>query len=307
MKESEIKHALEKIHWAILGALDTIDRYNDIVTEHLEKTGNETEEAVKLVISLCDYMIDDGKIELSEDLQIIHDEATKITCGEYGEIPKEAKTDELQPLLDRILINIANIRLEIQHYWEWEAQNKADSSATDKGMGNNATTNPQTPPAAKETQLSVLPPYTPKSVGRPTGDFVTTIKDTYKDKAEIIKEHTKTALETMTDPKAVIALFIVYFQNDILKQCPTYWQTLRLLDIEADTDREKANLCPFGSYQGYDRQRALYFAQGNKSLNATNIEQNSDISSCIQAANSIYITLRVKLTLTPQKEIPKGA
>ena len=189
-------------------------------------------------------------------------------------------------------------------------QKKADSSATGKGMDNNAATNPQTPPAAQETpQVAVMHPYTRKHVGRPTGDFVTTIKDTYKGKADIIQEHTKTALETMTDPKAVIALFIVYFQNDIIKQCPTYWQTLRLLDIIADTNRDKEKLCPFGMHQQFDKLRNIYFDSNNcyLSLNETDIEQENNISNYIQAANDTFAALLAKLIPTPQKKARKGA
>ena len=189
-----------------------------------------------------------------------------------------------------------------------QPQKKADSSATGTGMGNNATTNPQTPPAAQKTaKLSILPPYTPKTKGRNAGIFANTIAIAYKDKADIIQEHTKNALENMTDPKAVIALFIVYFKKNILKQCPTYWQALRLLDIEADTDREKTKQCPFGSYQGYDRQRALFFSQGNRSLNETGIEQDNDISSYIQAANNTYMTLLAKLDQPHEEQARQGA
>lgn len=189
-----------------------------------------------------------------------------------------------------------------------QAQKKADSSATDTGMSNNATTPPQTPPATQETpQFSILPPYKPEPKGRKAGLFAKTIADPYKDKADIIQEHTKTALANMTDPKAVIALFIVYFRNGILKQCPTYWEALRLLGIEADTDREKAKHCPFGSYQGYDRVRPLYFAIGNRSLNETIIEQDNDISSFIKAANSTYTALLAKLNQTHEEQARQGA
>ena len=186
----------------------------------------------------------------------------------------------------------------------WKAEKKADSSAIGTGMGNNATTPPQTPPAAKETpQLSILPQH--KSVGRPTGDFANTISDTYKDKADIIQEHTKTALANMTDPKAVIALFIVYFKNGILKQCPTYWQALRLIGL--DNDKEK--LCPFGKHQQLGRLRNIYFDPNKSylSLNETDRKQDNDISSFIQAANSTYTALLAKLNQTHEEQARQGA
>ena len=195
-------------------------------------------------------------------------------------------------------------------YEPTQPQKKADSSVTGTGMGNNATTPPQTPPATKETtQLSILPPYKPKPVGRPAGDFVKTIANGYTDKADIIQEHTETALANMTDPKAVITLFIVYFRKGILKQCPTYWQALRLLDIKGETNIDKESLCPFGTHHQFDRLRKIYFDPNDSylSLNKTSREQDNDISSYLQAANNTYTALLAKLIPTPQKKARKGA
>ena len=189
-----------------------------------------------------------------------------------------------------------------------QPQKKADSGTTGDGMGSNVATNSQTPPAAKEApQLAI---YTTKPVGRPTEDFAKNIADSYKDKdkADIIQKHTKNALESMTDPKAVIALFIVYFKNSILKQCPTYWQTIGLLDIEANDRLEKAKLCPFGSYQGYDRQRRIYFNESDSYLSLKEIDrkQDNDISSFIQDAE---VTLKAMLDelKPPKMKARKGA
>ena len=98
----------------------------------------------------------------------------------------------------------------------WKADNKADSDTKGIGMDNNTTVNPETPPATQETPKTMAI-YTPKPVGRPTGEFAKTIANNYQDKAAIIQEHTGTALASMTDPKAVIALFVVYLQKEILK------------------------------------------------------------------------------------------
>lgn len=189
-----------------------------------------------------------------------------------------------------------------------QVQNKADGSEKGTGMGNNTTANPETPPATQEKpKVAVMQPYTRKTPGRHAGEFSKTIADTYKDKADIIQKHTGIALASMTDPKAVIALFIVYFRNGILKELPTYWQAMRLLDIEAATNREKAKLCPFGSYQGYDRESRIYFAEDNLSLNETDSKRDNEISSFIQGANSIYIALHAKLIQEPTEQARQGA
>lgn len=189
-----------------------------------------------------------------------------------------------------------------------QAQNKADSSK--KGTGNNTTANPETPPATQKTpKVAALQPYTPKPVGRTAGLFAETIANTYKDKAEIIQEHTGTALASMTDPKAVIALFVVYFQKGILKQSPTYWQALRLLDIEAEKDTDKEKLCPFGMHQQYDIQRKIYFDKNNSylSLNDTDSKQDNEISSFVIDAEREVKTLLSVLNPQPQQEARKGA
>lgn len=187
---------------------------------------------------------------------------------------------------------------------EWKTKNKADSGTTAPGMGNNTTAGTETPPADTETpKLAILPPYTPEPIGRPAGDFIKTIADDYTNKADIILTHTQTALASMTDPQAVIALFIVYFKKGILKQCPTYWQALRLLDIKAGTDKDKENLCPFGKHQQYGTLRNIYFDKNDSylSLNETDNKQDNDISSFIQDAETTVKTLLDELR--PQKGI----
>ena len=177
---------------------------------------------------------------------------------------------------------------------------EADSGTTSTGIDSNAPDNPQKP--QKTTKLAIIRPYTPKPVGREPETYIKSIADIYKDKADIIQEHTKKALADMNDPKAVIALFVVYFKKGVVKQCPTYWQTLRLLDIEADENTEKEKLCPFGMHQQYDIQRKKYFDKSNsyRSLNDTDSEQEDEISSFIQDANTIYIGLLAKLIQEPK-------
>lgn len=192
----------------------------------------------------------------------------------------------------------------------WKMQNKPDGDTRGTGMGNGAPTASETPPAAKETpKVAVLQPYTPKPVGRPKAKFEKAIADTYKDKTDIIQEHTGTALASMTDPKAVIALFVVYLQKGILKKCPTYWQTLRLLGIEAEENTDKEKLCPFGMHQQYDKQRKMYFDENDsyKSLNDTDSKQKDEISSFIQDATTIYNELLAKLIQEPTEQARQGA
>ena len=130
MKKSGIRRSLEKIHWALGGVKDMIDRPTDILPEHLQMLGTETKAALQFVISLCDYMIDDGELDISEDLVIIHDEAVKISNGEYGRVPGDALTEERQPIIDEIFINVDNMWVEIQHYWEWEENEQRQKAIT---------------------------------------------------------------------------------------------------------------------------------------------------------------------------------
>lgn len=132
MKESEIKRAIEKIDWALLGVLDTVSRYEDILTMHLEKTSKETEDALQLVKDLCDFMIDDGSIDLSKVLQRIFDECMDINCGKHGDIKDGVLTEERQDIVDRILFNVSSICWEIQCYWNYI---NAPQSTIIDGMG----------------------------------------------------------------------------------------------------------------------------------------------------------------------------
>lgn len=149
MKESEIKRAIEKIDWALLGVLDTVSRYEDILTMHLEKTSKETEDALQLVKDLCDFMIDDGSIDLSKVLQRIFDECMDINCGKHGDIKDGVLTEERQDIVDRILFNVSSISWEIQCYWKYIEEKRktymtpknAPQSTINEGDGQQPTDN----------------------------------------------------------------------------------------------------------------------------------------------------------------------
>ena len=143
MKKSEIRRALEKINWAFICVMSIIELeyskdtlQDETLQKHLIKDGDIMEEAFKLVMDLCDYMQDVGEIDLSEDLQIIHDEAVKIDCGVYGRIPEYALTEELQPLFSRIFLNVSHIWVEIQHYWEFKECKEKQTPSLPKELDN---------------------------------------------------------------------------------------------------------------------------------------------------------------------------
>lgn len=140
------------------------------------------------------------------------------------------------------------------------------------------------------------------SVGRPIKDFAKTIADKYttsdNDKVDTIQQYIGTALQSMTDPKAVIALLIECFENDILKQCPSYPQVLEIVGtVEA--------YCPFGKHQPYGIQRNIYFdkEEAYLSLNDTTNEQDNEISKYRLEAEKIVTDLLALLEppTEPQK------
>ena len=312
MKESEIKKSIEKIHWALLGILDMIDRPNDVLLEHLEMLADETTNALNLVISLCDYMIDDGAIDLTEDLEIIHKEAVAISNGEFDRIPKEALTDVRQPLFAKVLNNAGNMWVEIQRYWEWvETAKKPTSDTNGMEMGSNTTNSTETPQTPqKGANVAIMRPYTHKKPGRPKNIFGDTIAAKYKKHVELIQEYTRNELQSLNAPNAVVALFIAYRRKDILKQCPSYRATLRLLGIEAKTDKEARKLCPFGGHQNYGDLRKKYFNKedGFASLNETDSTQDGETKDLIQQAMEKAEALLKKLEPpTEQKEALQGA
>ena len=117
MEKSKIRLALEKIDWAFLEVIDAIDRYKKIDSECLAVVDKEIVEALELVKSLCDHITDNKDLDLQENLELIHDEAVKISRYEYGEVPYESRQDDQKELFDKIFINVANIGMEIQHCW----------------------------------------------------------------------------------------------------------------------------------------------------------------------------------------------
>ena len=202
-----------------------------------------------------------------------------------------------------------------------EPQKNAHSGTNGTGRCSNATTTPQTPPAGKETpKIAVLQPYTPKQKGRTAKPFTTTIadkdasgKDYTAEQKAVIEGNIKNALSDMKDPKAVIALFVVFFKNGILKQCPNYWQALSLIDIEGLKDpNEKQKHCPFGMHQRYGKLRNIYFEKDNNylSLNETDIKQDNEISPFVIEAEKklkdLQAALKPKKTTTRANKKPAG-
>lgn len=205
---------------------------------------------------------------------------------------------------------------------DWKKPQKNAHSDTDsEGMGNNTPDGSETPPAGKETpKIAVLQPYTPKQKGRTAKPFTTTIadkdasgKDYTAEQKAVIEGNIKNALSDMKDPKAVIALFVVYFKNGILKQCPTYWQALSLIDMEGVKEpMEKQKCCPFGMHQQYGLLRKIYFEKDNNylSLNETDIKQNNEISPFVIEAEKklkdLQATLKPKTATKRAKKNPAG-
>ena len=193
---------------------------------------------------------------------------------------------------------------------DWkEPQKNAHSDTDSEGMGNNTPNGSETPPAGKETpKIAVMHPFIPKPVGRPLEPFAKTIADKYTESERAtIEEYIKRELQAMTDPKAVIAMFVVCFSNKIIKQCPSYQQALSLIDIEGVGDREeKEKLCPFKQHQQYNRERNVYFDRDNNylSLNETNIKQDNQISRFVLEAEQKLKDL--KEALKPKKDKSKA-
>ena len=204
---------------------------------------------------------------------------------------------------------------------DWKKTQKNAHSDTDsEGMGNNTPNGSETPPAGKETpKIAVLQPYTPKQKGRTAKPFTTTIadkdasgKDYTAEQKAVIEGNIKNALSDMKDPKAVIALFVVFFKNGILKQCPNYWQALSLIDIEGLKDpNEKQKHCPFGMHQRYGKLRNIYFEKDNNYLSLkTDIKQDNEISPFVIEAEKklkdLQAALKPKKTTTRANKKPAG-
>lgn len=201
------------------------------------------------------------------------------------------------------------------------SQKNAHSDTDSEGMGNNTPNGSETPPAGKETpKIAVLQPYTPKQKGRTAKPFTTTIadkdasgKDYTAEQKAVIEGYIKNALSDMKDPKAVIALFVVFFKNGILKQCPNYSQALSLIDIEGLKDpNEKQKHCPFGMHQRYGKLRNIYFEKDNNylSLNETDIKQDNEISPFVIEAEKklkdLQAALKPKTATKRAKKNPAG-
>jgi len=131
MKESEIKRAIEKINWNVSGVKCIIEdaQRGEITAEGLTRDSKLLEESVTLVKSLCDYMIDDGSVNMSEDLEAVFEEAYRTICGEYGRVPENILTDETRPLFDRIMGSLTAIVVEINDYYAWVEAKKGRNEA----------------------------------------------------------------------------------------------------------------------------------------------------------------------------------
>ena len=172
-------------------------------------------------------------------------------------------------------------------YEPTQTTKKPTSDTNGMEMGSNTTNGTETPQTAqKGANVAIMRPYTQKPVGRPANTFGDTIAAKYKEHVEIIQEYTRNELQSLNAPNAVVALFIAYRRKDILKQCPSYWATLRLLGIEAKTDKEAQKLCPFGGHHNYDDLRKKYFNKEDDfaSLNETDSTQDEETSKYIQQA-----------------------
>lgn len=128
MKESEIKRAIEKINWNVSGVKCIINddpQFGEITVENLTRDCKLLEESKCLVEALCDYMIDDGSVDVSEELEAVYVEADRTLRGEYGQMPENTLTDETQPLYDRIMECLSAITFVINDYWEWKERRGA--------------------------------------------------------------------------------------------------------------------------------------------------------------------------------------
>lgn len=128
MKESEIKRAIKKINWNVSGVKCIINddpQFGEITVENLTRDCKLLEESKSLVEALCDYMIDDGSVDVSEELEAVYVEADRTLRGEYGQMPENTLTDETQPLYDRIMECLSAITFVINDYWEWKERRGA--------------------------------------------------------------------------------------------------------------------------------------------------------------------------------------
>jgi hypothetical protein len=182
---------------------------------------------------------------------------------------------------------------------------KPTSDTNGMEMGSNTTNGTETPQTPqKGANVAIMQPYAKKPVGRPANTFGDTIAAKYKEHVEIIQEYARNELQSLNAPNAVVALFIAYRRKDILKQCPSYSATLRLLGIKEET------LCPFGKHQNYNPLRKKYFNKedGFASLNETDSTQDGETSKYIQQAMEKAEALLKKLEPpTEQKEALQGA
>lgn len=225
-----------------------------------------------------------------------------MTATDWGLFLPETEVQRYEKVSLNVIQNLADyIRETYSHH---QMQHGTPTPHQQTTMVEASQMMPQKSPQAAlkpHPQTTTHQPQT-NSVGRPIKGFAETIADKYttrdNNKAEIIKQHIGTALQSMTDPKAVIALLIECFENDILKQCPSYPQVLEIVGtVEA--------YCPFGKHQPYGVQKNIYFdkEKAYMSLNKTTSIQNNEISKYRLEAEKIVTDLLASLEppTEPQK------
>ena len=200
-----------------------------------------------------------------------------MTATDWGLFLPETEVQRYEKVSLNVIQNLADyIRETYSHH---QMQHGTPTPHQQTTMVEASQMMPQKSPQAASKPQPLTTTHQPQTnrVGRPIKGFAETIEDKYttkdNDKADIIKQHIGTALQSMTAPKAVIALLIECFENDILKQCPSYPQVLEIVGtVEA--------YCPFGKHQPYGVQKNIYFdkEKAYMSLNKTTSIQNNEIS-----------------------------
>lgn len=119
-----MRHKLVKVEREGIANNNPIRLFPNRSDNDLKNIQGSIEEIARLLLSVADSL----NTRLSESFIEQCQKSTEESASRFYEIIREAY---ITP--------------------SWKTEKKADSSAAGTGMGNNATTNPQTPPAAKET------------------------------------------------------------------------------------------------------------------------------------------------------------
>lgn len=125
MKQSEIRRALEDIGRFIDDVKSTLEQQHNSLTDNLKEYAQHGDNALKALSNVCDYIVDGGEMDLSDELQEIHETASRLTFGEWGYIPNDDKDQERNDLFAHISFRLADLWIEIQRTWEWIETHKA--------------------------------------------------------------------------------------------------------------------------------------------------------------------------------------